>query len=60
MYTCANCTVLACASGQKENMPGNCPMRQDATMEEAFAEYGKEENSRFYMRPIPNRIGLWK
>lgn len=49
MYTCANCTVLACASGHKENMPKNCPMRQEEKIKEAFAEYGREENNRFYI-----------
>lgn len=29
MYTCANCKILACASGRKENMPKNCPMKQE-------------------------------
>lgn len=49
MYTCANCTILACTSEHKENMPQNCPMRQKAKMEEAFREYGTEENHRFYI-----------
>ena len=26
MYTCANCTVLACANNEPEKMPKNCPM----------------------------------
>lgn len=49
MYTCANCKILACASGRKENLPKNCPMKQEKKMEEALAEYGMEDNHRFYI-----------
>lgn len=49
MYTCANCTILACASGNRDSMPQNCPMKQTSTMEQAFAEYGTEENHDFYI-----------
>lgn len=33
MYTCANCTVLACANNEPEKMPKNCPMRNASVME---------------------------
>ena len=48
MYTCANCTVVACAAETKENLPKNCPMRNEENMREIYAEYEKEENHRFY------------
>ena len=35
MYTCANCTVLACANNEPEKMPKNCPMRNASVMEAA-------------------------
>lgn len=49
MYTCAECRILACVSGAKENMPSNCPMKQAEKMEEAFKEYARKENSTFYI-----------
>ena len=39
MYTCANCTVLACANNAPEKMPKNCPMRNASVMEAARAGY---------------------
>ena len=48
MYTCADCTVVACAAETKENLPKNCPMRNEENMREIYAEYEKEENHRFY------------
>ena len=39
MYTCANCTVLACANNEPEKMPKNCPMRNASVMEAARAGY---------------------
>ena len=45
MYTCANCTVLACANNEPEKMPKNCPMRNASVMEAARAGYARE--SRF-------------
>ena len=38
MYTCANCTVLACANNEPEKMPKNCPMRNASVMEAAIAQ----------------------
>lgn len=49
MYTCANCNILACASGEKEQMPANCPMRQEETMTGIFQEYQKDGNRDFYI-----------
>lgn len=49
MYTCANCNVLACAGGTKENLPKNCPMRQKETMAAALQKYELEENRQFYI-----------
>lgn len=48
MYTCAFCNVLACASGEKEKMPSNCPMRQMDMRKEFLPEYSREEYRDFY------------
>ena len=50
MYTCANCNVLACAAGDKQHMPGNCPMRQEDLMNAVLQEYESPENHEFYVR----------
>jgi len=44
VYTCANCTVLACANNEPEKMPKNCPMRNASVMETARAGYDLPEN----------------
>ena len=49
MYTCANCTVLACANNEPEKMPKNCPMRNASVMEAARAGYDLPENHDFYV-----------
>lgn len=49
MYTCANCNVLACASGNKDKMPSNCPMKQETAIKELLKEYQTDSNSRFYI-----------
>lgn len=49
MYTCANCTVLACAGQSEKEMPKNCPMRQVDMRQKFLPEYEKEENHRFYI-----------
>ena len=50
MYTCASCTIHACKlEPEKKNMPKNCPMRQEALVEEARAEYQKPEINRFFV-----------
>lgn len=43
MYTCANCTVLACANNAPEKMPKNCPMRNASVMEAARAGYARSK-----------------
>ncbi|MGN0157731.1 MAG: DUF1847 domain-containing protein [Brotaphodocola sp.] len=50
MYTCANCNILACASEKKENLPKNCPMRQDEMMLETLKAYDEPENHDFYVQ----------
>ena len=54
MYTCANCTVLACANNEPEKMPKNCPMRNASVMEAARAGYDLPENhdSTSTVRPL--------
>lgn len=49
MYTCANCTVLACSNNAPEKMPQNCPMRNASVMEAARAGYDLPENHDFYI-----------
>ena len=49
MYTCANCNVLACASGNKDKLPSNCPMHKAQEIKELFKEHQQEDNSRFYI-----------
>jgi len=49
VYTCANCTVLACANNEPEKMPKNCPMRNASVMEAARAGYDLPENHDFYV-----------
>lgn len=49
MYTCASCTIHACRNAGHENMPKNCPMRQEKMVEEAKAEYKKPEVQKFFV-----------
>ena len=49
MYTCAQCVVHACREADPERLPKNCPMHRTELMQEAFAQYGAEENRRFYI-----------
>lgn len=48
MYTCAFCNVLACAGGDREKMPGNCPMRKMDMAREVLPAYAREEYRDFY------------
>lgn len=50
MYTCANCNILACASGDRERMPMNCPMRQEELMVEVLKAYEEPDNREFYIQ----------
>ena len=49
MYTCADCTILACCEADQENRPKNCPMNQEGLLKKAMQEYEKEENHDFYI-----------
>ena len=49
MYTCAQCGVHACTRENREQLPKNCPIREEALMEQAMACYRLEENSGFYI-----------
>ena len=44
MYTCANCSVLACASEDRTKMPANCPMRNQEVLVEILKAYQAPEN----------------
>ena len=49
MYTCASCSIHACRDAEHKNMPKNCPMRQEALVEEARAEYQKPVVNQFFV-----------
>lgn len=49
MFTCADCTVVACLSGEREKMPENCPMRDQAFFDQVLAEYCTPENRDFFL-----------
>ena len=49
MYTCASCTIHACKDPEHKDMPKNCPMRQEALVEEAKAVYQKPEVQKFFV-----------
>ena len=48
MYTCADCTVFACRSGDFDKMPLNCPMRDRENLDRIVREYEKEEIAAFH------------
>ena len=48
MFTCAQCTIEACRSGQLDKMPKNCPMQDPAFFEQVLEEYFKPENHDFF------------
>ena len=48
MYTCAECSVLACRKENRENMPKNCPMNNRENIEQIIQEYKKEEIREFH------------
>ncbi len=50
MYTCADCTVVACGRGEREKLPKNCPMREEEKMEELFKRYAEPENHAFFVQ----------
>ena len=49
MFTCASCTICACESGEKEKMPKNCPMHDQAYFDQLLDEYFKPENHDFFV-----------
>ena len=49
MYSCANCTVYACAEEHPEKLPKNCPMQKQPVMEQALQTYRLPENREFYI-----------
>lgn len=49
MFTCAQCAVLACKSGELDRMPKNCPMHDPDFFEEVFQEYLTQENHDFFL-----------
>jgi len=48
MYTCADCGVFACTTAEKENMPKNCPMRNEENMDAIAEEYKKDAVREFH------------
>ena len=49
MFTCAQCAVEACKSGQMDRMPKNCPMREPAFFQQVLEEYFRPENHDFFL-----------
>ncbi len=43
MYTCAQCTVKACESGNLEKAPRNCPLRDTEILEKSRSVYTNKE-----------------
>ena len=52
MFTCAECSVAACRSGELDKMPKNCPMRDTAYFEQILDEYLNPENHEFYLTSV--------
>lgn len=50
MYTCAQCAIHACSKENPEQMPKNCPIRNQDLMERVFPAYQEEENREFYIK----------
>ena len=49
MFTCAQCAIEACRSGQLDKLPKNCPMHDRALFEQILTEYFKPENHDFFV-----------
>ena len=49
MYSCAQCAVEACRTGQLDKMPKNCPMHDPEFFQQVLKEYFKPENHDFYL-----------
>lgn len=50
MHTCADCHAKGCNLEGRPDMPKNCPMHDDAFMNEALREYSKPENNKFFLK----------
>ena len=55
MYTCASCTVLACANNEPDKMPKNCPMRNTSVMENSRDGYDSARKPRFLYQLFVHR-----
>lgn len=49
MFTCAQCAIEACRSGQLDKMPKNCPMHDPAFLSSFWRNTGKPENHDFFV-----------
>ena len=49
MFTCAQCAIEACRSGQLDKLPKNCPMHDPDFFEQVLTEYFKPENHDFFV-----------
>ena len=49
MFTCAQCAIEACRTGQLDQMPKNCPMQDRAFFERVLEEYFRPENHDFFV-----------
>ena len=48
MFSCADCAVFACRSGDFDKLPLNCPMRERENLDAIVREYKKEEIGEFH------------
>ena len=48
MYTCADCSILACAKEERDSLPANCPMRDEALFADIRTAYEEPETRKFY------------
>ena len=49
MYTCADCSILACAKEERDSLPANCPMRDEALFADIRTAYEEPETRKFYV-----------
>lgn len=49
MYTCASCMVRARRHGDQENLPENCPIREEKFVNQVLEKYHESENQDFYV-----------
>ena len=48
MYTCAHCGVTKCRTGDKENLPKNCPTNEPETMAASVQRYRDDRVEEFF------------